>query len=160
MGKSQSEILAEFDAAPEIKTPLELQSFLRCSDDAFELTNPFETSDDADESGEEILDYMEDFVDSEDLEYLKAAVAKVNVMLELRNGRLIVSKRQRLALPPIVEIPLKYCGNRVSVTLTVRGLYAIVSELPPDERVALRVLDYKKALFETRVGVKYLAPGK
>ena len=77
--------------------------------------------------------------------------------LELRNGRLIVSKFLRLMIPPFVETPLKYCGNRVSVALNARRLYEFVSALPPEEPVVIRVdLNKHKVLFETRDGFKFV----
>ena len=77
--------------------------------------------------------------------------------LELRNGRLIVSKFLRLMIPPFVETPLKYCGNRVSVALNARRLYEFVSALPPEEPVVIRVdLNKHNVLFETRDGFKFV----
>ena len=78
------------------------------------------------------------------------------VTLELRDKRLVLARNRRLMKPPIVEVPLKYVGNRTSVVLNALRLYDFVGTLPPDEPVVIRVYG-DDALFETRDGFQFLA---
>ena len=72
------------------------------------------------------------------------------VTLEMRNKRLILARNRRSMLPPIVEIPLKYVGNRTSVVLDARRLYDFIAAFPPEAPVVFR----SDAIFETRDGVR------
>ena len=74
------------------------------------------------------------------------------VTLEMRNRRLVLARYRRLMLPPIVEIPFKYVGNRTSVVLDARRLYDFIAALPPEEPVVFR----SDALFKTRDGLRLI----
>ena len=84
------------------------------------------------------------------------------VTLEARNKRLVVSRGRRAAFPPLVEIPLKYCGQRTSVVLDAERLYEFANGLPPETPVKLYVGSTGnpearvQALFATRDGLRYL----
>ena len=85
------------------------------------------------------------------------------VTLEARNKRLVLSRGRVAAFPPLVEIPLKYCGNRTSVVLDAERLYEFANELPPETPVKLYVGSTVypearvQALFVTRDGLRYLS---
>ena len=80
---------------------------------------------------------------------------RMEVTLEARNKRLVLSRGRRAVFPPLVEIPLKYCGNRFHVVLDAKRLYAFVQELPPETSVRFGVCASSITLFETRDGLKF-----
>ena len=79
------------------------------------------------------------------------------VTLEVRNKRLVLTRNRRLMSPPIVEVPLKYVGNRASVVLDARRLYDFVDSFPPEEQIDVRLDVQAAALFKTSDGFRYLA---
>ena len=77
------------------------------------------------------------------------------VTLEMRNKRLVLARGRRIMAPPVVEIPLRYVGNRTSVVLNARRLHDLVDMLLPEEPVVIRAYG-ADALFETRDGFQFL----